>query len=148
MKKQTIRYLALGLAALFAVMVLFLMMAPGLTFTAFGLTATDSVYAVLSYDEVVQPGVLVALLFVSFSVAILVALVVMKLIKVNFKFGWLLSLFVALLLLTAGILFFLIKSLVGAEGSSVVHIGAGAVTSGIFSLFGALASASYGVMAK
>ncbi len=146
--KKYLDYIVLGCCILFPVLVLLLMLAPGTSVTLLGTTTTASVYDCISNGDSTCVGLVFALIFTILSLVIAVGLCAIKVFKINFKFGWIIAFVAALFAFIAGILFFCIKGLLDVADSELIKIGAGAIMSGIFSLFGACAFGFYGVVSK
>ncbi len=139
--KKFLDEILLGCAAFFAVLTLILMNAPGLTASAFGLTAKSSVYDLLSVNGDATVGLIFALIFVILVLVASACLLVLKLLKIKFDFAGIAAFAAAVLSLVAGILYFSTKGLVGASGAS---LGVGAVFCAIFSLINAGVLGFYG----
>ena len=146
--KKYLDYIVLGCCILFPVLVLLLMLAPGTSVTLLGTTSTASVYDCMSNGDSTCVGLVFALIFTIITLVEAVGLCAIKCLKINFKFGWIIAFAAALFAFVAGILFFCIKGLLDVADSELIKIGAGAIMSGIFSLFGAGAFAFYGVISK
>lgn len=144
MSIKMIRTLALSGAILFAVIVLLVMLAPGLSMTVVGTKVTTSVYDLLSYGDETQAGLIVALVFVCLALALLLCTLVSFLINKACKYDWIVAVFGGLLLKVAGVLFFCTRVLLEVNGSSVIHLGAGAIVAGVFSFLAAMAYDLYG----
>ena len=132
--KKYLNLILLGCSALFAALIFAVMAAPGVTASAFGLTAKASVYDCLD-----NGGTLAA--FIIFIVGFVTALCLLgvEALKVKIKYEAIVAFFGALLLLVAGILFFCTASIAGGG-----DLGVGAILSGIFAIIAALSLCFYG----
>lgn len=146
--KKYFNELLVGCSAVLSILVLLFMLAPGISSTILGTKVTTSVYELISYNDTVRAGLLIALIFTILSLLGSACLGCMKFLKIKFDYAWLVAFVLALFSLVAGILFFCTRPIVGVDGSSTFHLGAGAVLSGIASILAACPLAYYGLKTK
>lgn len=137
-QKNVLNILLMGLAVLFGALTLIFMATPGLIIK-FGLTAEWTVYDLLSYGDTTRFGVVLALIFAICFVVCAVLLVLLKLLGKNLKAEGLVAVCASLLEIAAGVLFFLVKPLVGEGNNAYASLGIGAILAGVFAILGACA---------
>lgn len=145
--KKYLNELLAGCAAFLCILVLLLMLAPGVNITLLG-KASYSVYEVMNFGDTFRAGILIALLFVIFSLLGSACLVATKFLKIKFDFAWIVACVLALFMLVAGILFFCCKPIAGLGGNEYAHLGAGGVLCGIFSILAAFPLGYLGYVTK
>lgn len=135
-KNNMLDIILMGSAVLFGALTLIIMVAPGLIIK-FGLTAEWTVYDLLSYGDTTRIGVVLALIFAIVFVVCVLGLVLVKLLGKSFKAEGLVALCAAGLAIAAGVLFFLVKPLVGEGNNAYASLGIGAILAGIFAILSA-----------
>ena len=144
-QKNLLDYILLGSSALFGILTLVIMVAPGIIIDLGLVTTKYNVYELLNYADEARVGLIFALIF---SIILLVAtllLLLLKLLNKKFKLELIVALCASALALVAGILFFCTKPLIGEANSSVVSLGIGAILAGIFALISAITLGFYAV---
>ncbi|MBQ7164633.1 MAG: hypothetical protein IJR61_04820 [Clostridia bacterium] len=144
--KKYLDYILLGASALFGVLTLILMVAPGVTSTILGTTVTSSVYKVMGEggnDGGAVVGLVFALIFTILALVVPACLCVFNFLGKKFGFEAIVAAAAAVLALVAGILFFCTKAM-SVGSSDYIHLGAGAVLCGIFMILNALVLCYYG----
>ena len=147
-QKNLLNVCLIGSGVVFGVLTLLLMLAPGIITKISLLEARFSVYELLNYADEFRIGVLLILIFAIVLLAAALLLAVLKLLNKKSKYEKLIAFCAAVLGIVAGVLLFLVKSLVGLANSSITSLGIGAILAGVFAIVAALSLGLYAVKAK
>ena len=141
--KKYFDYILLCLSIVFGTFILVSMSATGVNATdttGLGMIKDSfSVYALITHNDTMVAGLVLALIFSIIALVIPACLLICKLLKVNVqvfvKIDMLLSFVGGILSLIASILFFCTKSLIGGDTILIKYsLGIGAILCGIFAL--------------